>query len=192
MTRGTAAAIVCGMTSSGGRSHGPAVRVWHALCALGMVGMVLPAPLWFPRAAFLLFAAGVVWCGVRGRREGADSGDRAAYLGLGVCCLAMAVMLVPALDWVVGSAGAGMPVAPVGHAAMRMSSGAGGPTAHASVPTALLVVLALALTVVSLRAVARSAASVRNGSGHAARAEALAEALLAAAMAAMLAITASP
>ncbi len=136
MTRGTAAAIVCGMTSSGGRSHGPAVRVWHALCALGMVAMVLPAPLWFPRAAFLLFAAGVVWCGVRGPREGADSGDRAAYLGLGVCCLAMVVMLVPALDWVVGSAGAGMPVAPAGHAAMRMSSGAGGPTAHASVPTA--------------------------------------------------------
>lgn len=182
--------IVPGVTSSGGRPHGPAVLAWHGLCALGMAAMVLPVPPWVPRAAFVLFVAGVLWCGVRARRGG---GERAAYLGLGLCCLAMVVMLVPALDWVVANPAAGVAVTPVGHAAMRMSSAAGVPTAHASVPTVLLAVLALALAVLCLRGMVRSAASVGRRSrtiglegGRRGVLGGVLEALLAGAMAAML------
>ena len=68
------------------------VLVWHGASAVCMVLMLVAAvPGWFAGAGIALFAAGLAWCGVQLARRSSP----AAYLRLGVCCLAMVLMLLP-------------------------------------------------------------------------------------------------
>jgi hypothetical protein len=71
-------------------AHPRDVLAWHGLSGVCMVLMVFATvPGWLAGAGIALFAAGLLWCGLRLARQG----SRAAYLRLGVCCLAMLVML---------------------------------------------------------------------------------------------------
>ena len=68
------------------------VLVWHGASAVCMVLMLVAAvPGWFAGTGIALFAAGLAWCGVQLARRSSP----AAYLRLGVCCLAMVLMLLP-------------------------------------------------------------------------------------------------
>ena len=68
------------------------VTAWHGASALCMVLMLVAAvPGWFAGAGSALFAAGLAWCGVQLARRTSP----AAYLRLGICLLAMVLMLLP-------------------------------------------------------------------------------------------------
>ena len=144
------------------------VLVWHGASAVCMVLMLVAAvPGWFAGAGIALFAAGLAWCGVQLARRSSP----AAYLRLGVCCLAMVLMLLPR-DAEAHTAHAGH----AGHAGHAMVTPSVGPSAGE-----VLVALALvAVVVLGAREV-----WVASGRGTS-RLGPACESVLAASMAAML------
>ncbi len=90
------------------------VLVWHGASAVCMMLMLVAAvPGWFAGAGLALFAAGLAWCGVQLARRASP----AAYLRLGVCCLAMVLMLWPRDAGAAAHAGHAMVMPSVGPSA---------------------------------------------------------------------------
>ena len=150
------------------------VLVWHGASAVCMVLMLVAAvPGWFAGAGIALFAAGLAWCGVQLARRSSP----AAYLRLGVCCLAMVLMLLPrdaeAHAALAGHAGHAGHMGHMGHAMVMPSVG----------PSTGEVLVALALVAV----VVLGAREVWVASGRGtSRLGPACESVLAASMAAML------
>jgi hypothetical protein len=137
-------------------AHPRGVTAWHGASAVCMVLMLVAAvPGWFAATGLALFAAGLAWCGVQLARRASP----AAYLRLGVCCLAMVLMLWPR-----------DPVAPTpaghmghaGHAGHEMAVPAAGPSVGA-VLVALVALALLAVVVLAVRAVASGRGTSRLG-----------------------------
>jgi uncharacterized protein DUF5134 len=151
--------------------HPRDLLAWHGASAACMVAMVAVAlPGWLSAAALVLFAAGLAWCVVQAVRLPA----RAAYLRLGVCCVAMLVMLVP---------GHAVHAAHPQGMAMATGSSMTGAAETAALPGLLVTVLVAALVAVAAVGVVGLARSPRS---RASRLAVGCESLLAAAMAAML------
>ena len=111
-------------------AHPRDVPAWHGASAVCMVLMLVAAvPGWFAGAGVALFGAGLAWCGVQLARRTSP----AAYLRLGVCCLAMVLMLLPHAA-----------SAHAGHAGHAMAMPSAGPSAGAVlIAVALLAVVVL-------------------------------------------------
>jgi hypothetical protein len=151
--------------------HPRDLLAWHGASAACMVAMVAVAlPGWLSAAALVLFAVGLAWCVVQAVRLPA----RAAYLRLGVCCVAMLVMLVPGQALHAGHTEA-MAMAP----GTSMTGAAG----TVALPGLLVPVLVAALVGVAAVGIVGLARSSRSRSSRLAVG---CESLLAAAMAAML------
>ncbi len=150
----------------------------HGVSAAVMVAMLLVVlPPWLTVPARVGFAAATGWCLLQVVRRV----DPASYLRLGICCLAMVVMLAGAH--------------PHGGAAMRAAMGPAEAMTDAGPGSSWPAVLvALALAPVVLGGLGRLGAGLRRPSGREPGASrgsgaavlGLAETLLAAAMAAML------
>ena len=144
-------------------AHPRDVIAWHGVSGACMVLMfVAVVPGWVTGAGVALFAAGLLWCGVRLVRQG----NRSAYLRLGVCLVAMVVMLAG-------------PQHASGHPGGSMSGSMPGSMAMPG-PSTVAVAVAVALAAVALVAVRRPGRSSRD------RVAGGCEAALAVAMAAML------
>ncbi|QWZ08415.1 DUF5134 domain-containing protein [Nocardioides panacis] len=128
-------------------AHPRDVTAWHGASAVCMALMLVAAvPGWFAGAGTALFAAGLGWCGVQLARRTSP----ATYLRLGVCCLAMVLMLRPR------DAGA---ATHAGHAGHEMAMPAAGPSAGA-------VLVALALLAVVVLAVREAAVASGRGTSR--------------------------
>jgi Domain of unknown function (DUF5134) len=136
-----------------GAGHPRDVGAWHGLmgaCMAVMLAASLPGR--SSGAALAVFAVGVLWCVVQIARR--TSGG--AYLRLGVCCVAMLAMLVPAV--VAGATGETM----AGATGMTIAGMAGMPAMPAtSLPPLLGVVLIVALAGVVVSGTTRIAGRER-------------------------------
>jgi hypothetical protein len=166
--------------------------LWHGLSAACMALMLVAAlPAWLAGGAVAVFAVGVAWC--TGRAVlGVPASGRAAYLRLGVCCLAMVAMLLPVGGQVAAGAAASPSAASTaghtmaGHAiaghAMAGHAMAGGSVTTPG-PGVVAVLLATVLVCLALSGAVRGVRAWSSGGRHSAT---LVEALLATGMAAML------
>ncbi len=171
--------------------HGRDVDAWHAVMAGAMAAMLITS--WARPVSMVglaAFVGGLAWALVHAAGHAAGQSTRAAYLRIGVGCLAMAAMLLPpatasaaspSADGAVAPGMAGMPG--MGHAAPTLGAGR---SDSGVLPPAVL--LALVLAVLGVVLVLRLRGSLRTSTGIPARLDAVCDVAMAAAMGYMLAL----